>query len=416
MNHEWNRLENESDEELIYRICSQKDTIGCWQDVADILNELLHNNYTESAYRKRFQAFENMLEANKSKFIENDNYIKELEKIKFELIKERKKIQAFNNEYYKNAREEGRFELFLEGIKDAVNSLEPIKIKTFKESRKNSLHKTGALFLSDAHYGREVEMKGLFGEIINFYNPKEFERRMWYLLNQMENDLKIMKIDKLVISDCGDAVEGILRLGESLKNLKSGVIDSAIRYAEFMATWIIECYNRLQIPIEYSLTTGNHDIIRILESKANFEEETVAKFIYDHINLRLENSKLKAQLDNGVKPDISLKPYNDVIYHNFYGMNVLTYHGETKNMKTDIEFFENYYCINIDILIGGHLHSGSSDTIGIGYLGDREIIRVPSICGTDNYSKKIRGNSRAGAKYMIFDEDGKNWEKTYFLN
>ncbi len=85
-------------------------------------------------------------------------------------------------------------------------------------------------------------------------------------------------------------------------------------------------------------------------------------------------------------------------------------------MKTDIEFFENYYGIDIDILIGGHLHSGSSDTIGIGCLGDREIIRVPSICGTDNYSKKIRGNARAGAKYMIFDEDGKNWEKIYFLN
>ena len=33
----YNRYDMETDEELIYRICSNKDKIGSWQDVADIL-------------------------------------------------------------------------------------------------------------------------------------------------------------------------------------------------------------------------------------------------------------------------------------------------------------------------------------------------------------------------------------------
>jgi hypothetical protein len=49
----YQRYENESDEELIYRVCKDKDLIGTWTDVADILNELLGQEYTESKYRKR---------------------------------------------------------------------------------------------------------------------------------------------------------------------------------------------------------------------------------------------------------------------------------------------------------------------------------------------------------------------------
>ena len=390
-----------------------------WQKAVFDLDLNIHPDSLRKAFGTTNFSGYSVLKYFKNKQEENlsTDECERLEELRFKLLKERKKLQAFNNEYHKNAREEGRFELFLEKIEDAVNNLEPIKIKNFKESRRNSLHKTGVLFISDAHYGREVEMKGFEGEILNQYNPKEFERRMWYLLNQLENDLKIMPIDKLDIIDCGDNIENILRVGESLKNLKSGVVESTIQYAEFMANWIIEAYNRLGIPIRYSLTGGNHDVLRILESKANFEEETVGKFVYNHINLRVENAKLQYKLDNNLEEaKITIEPYNDIVYHNYYGVNMIAYHGDTKNMKTDIEFFENYYSIGIDILVGGHLHRSEQETVGIGYLGDREIIRVPSICGIDTYSKKIRGNARAGAKYMIFDEDGKDWEKTYFLN
>ena len=56
-----NRLEGECDEEVIYRICQSKDEIGTWTDVANVLNDILGFEYTESKYRKQYQAFEKIL-------------------------------------------------------------------------------------------------------------------------------------------------------------------------------------------------------------------------------------------------------------------------------------------------------------------------------------------------------------------
>ena len=53
----YKRFENETDEELIYRICQAKEQIGTWQDVTNIINELTNFDFGESTYRKKFQSF-----------------------------------------------------------------------------------------------------------------------------------------------------------------------------------------------------------------------------------------------------------------------------------------------------------------------------------------------------------------------
>ena len=75
---EYKRYENESEEELIYRICLEKDIIGTWDEVAEILNKILGFEYTNSKYRKQFQSFQNMLKANQSKFTDNDSQLEEI--------------------------------------------------------------------------------------------------------------------------------------------------------------------------------------------------------------------------------------------------------------------------------------------------------------------------------------------------
>ena len=70
------RLQDETEEELIYRICSQKDIIGTCSDVASIINQLTGNDFGESTYRKKFQSFQKMLNANQSKFTDSDEQLK----------------------------------------------------------------------------------------------------------------------------------------------------------------------------------------------------------------------------------------------------------------------------------------------------------------------------------------------------
>ena len=51
------RKENETNEELIFRICSQKELIGSWQEIADILNPQLGRDYSKDKYRKQWNGF-----------------------------------------------------------------------------------------------------------------------------------------------------------------------------------------------------------------------------------------------------------------------------------------------------------------------------------------------------------------------
>lgn len=87
----YRRFDGETDEELIYRVTGDKDKIGSWQDVADILNELLGTEYTESKFRKQRQAFDKMLAANRNKFVNDSVQLEEIRLAQREL--ERSKIQ-----------------------------------------------------------------------------------------------------------------------------------------------------------------------------------------------------------------------------------------------------------------------------------------------------------------------------------
>lgn len=70
---EYNRLENESDKDLINRICSEKDNIGSWQDVANIINNILGTTFTESKYRKNFRLYSEGYNDSQTKIIEEHN-------------------------------------------------------------------------------------------------------------------------------------------------------------------------------------------------------------------------------------------------------------------------------------------------------------------------------------------------------
>ena len=92
------------------------------------------------------------------------------------------------------------------------------------------------------------------------------------------------------------------------------------------------------------------------------------------------------------------------------------YKGNAGNQKRlFMQFFENYYQIDVDLLVCGHLHTEKEFALGTGYLGNRLGIVCPSIMGPDDFSKKIRKISMPGAKFILFSEDGIDLEKTYYL-
>lgn len=326
--------------------------------------------------------------------------ISELEKVRAEIIKERKKIQTLNSEAQEYYRERARSELLVEQLQDAVSNLEPFQVKRIVHTK--PAEKVAILTIADAHYDSNFEINGLFGEKVNVYNKQSFQNRMWSLLAKIEAD--DFDFEKIKVISMGDCVEGLIRMS-SLKKLRQPVVESVIEFAEFMATWLVELHNRLEIPVEFAVVPGNHSICRFLSQKPEFQDENLEYIIHAFIKLRLENQDW-----------IKIEPYNDVYFTTIFNENLIFAHGEAKDLETLMNYFENLYDITIDACFGAHYHSESSKAVGVGNIGSKRIIRVPSMVGCDPYANSIMKNSRAGAYFSIFSDDGEDLNKIYYLN
>jgi len=113
-------LPGETDDQLIYRVTKDKDIIGSWNDVADVLNQLLGTHYGESKFRKDKATFDRMLNANRDMFVDSDKQLQDIRIAQRELEKTRKKIQTEKLEYSKWLREDARAEMVTEKICNAV--------------------------------------------------------------------------------------------------------------------------------------------------------------------------------------------------------------------------------------------------------------------------------------------------------
>ena len=375
----------------------QDDLISCeeWSD--SILGGKVYGEENTRRCAKFFTEFIDNLDEDEIKSIDAEDKIAEIMTAKEELIKERKRLQTVNCEAQDYYRTVGRNELFNEKIQEAIQKLKPIIPKKVKYTYPKET--TGVLVLADQHYDSNFEVKGLFGEVINKYDKETFKERMWYLLGQMDSDR--FDYDELLIVSAGDALENILRM-TSLQKLRGNVIDDAIEFAEFMSQWLVEAQDRLAVPITFQLISGNHDVVRNLTQKPEFPEETLAKVIHEFIRLRLKDC-----------PYIKIEPYADVYFKTVHDSNLVFTHEVNDSM---IDYFENLYNISIDTLFGAHVHHGESKGVGVANFGDKEIIKVPSIVGTDPYAKKIQKHSRAGAWFGLYSDNGRELSKVYYLN
>lgn len=385
MTSEYKRQSGESEEEFIYRVCSAKDLIGSWQDVADIINEQLGYEYTESKYRKQYQAFQRMFEANRERISPGGEYA-DLQELKRELQKERVKLQTEKSEYARWIREEARDDLIAEKIVEAIRDLPPVKIPEFYKIY--PCGRSAILAFGDEHYGAEFKINGLHGEVINEYSPEIFEHRMWDLKFEIFDLIEKENISVLNVYSLGDFADGILRC-EQLRKLRYGVIESTVRYANFIAEWLNELTER--VIVKYQMTYGNHTELRLIgQPKGAFKDENTGLFVREIIATRLENN-----------PNfIMVKNPTGLIYDEVAGLKVLGIHGEVSNMENAINQFSNTYKTPIDILIGGHMHHYKAETVG----RNREVINVPSIVGIDDYAMQINKTSNPGATLLLLEE------------
>ena len=371
--------------------------------VSIVLGEEWRNVYSCEYSRraeKFFSLFINKLDKNEVNNFTEDNLNNIIER-EFNLKREKEKVKQEKNRAAEMYRWQARNELYKEKIIEAISNLKPIEVNLNNNYGLTSYGNTALLCLSDFHAGSTFEIKGLHGEIINKYDFEIMKERLCVLANNIINDN--FNCENMVIAILGDAFENVLRLS-SLTKLREPVLDTVIKYSEFMSQWISSLQKMMNIPIKVICVGGNHDIQRLLGEKPSLEDENLMKIVVEFLKLRLKDFS-----------NIEVADYTDVAVEDIRGTSIMFQHGEDKDLTTTINYFENLYRITIDEIYAGHFHNPENKSIGFSALGDRQINRVGSICGVDTYAKKCRVASRPSAYIALYSDEGKGWNKTIYL-
>ena len=252
--------------------------------------------------------------------------------------------------------------------------------------------RTLVLCVADCHYGADWIVRGLRGEILNRYNPEVFGERMDDLLAQVREIIVKENISDVQLLLCGDSLDGMLRNSQLMK-LRWGVIESCMRFSEHMAQWIAALSQYATVSV--CGVDGNHTETRTLNSKrGDFPGENLEKVIFWFLAERLK----------GV-PGVFVDSVTEQRKHlTVQGFNLLLTHG------TDIKSLENaakqtmlLYGEAIDYLICGHRHREQEYVSGYTDQGNSVVIRVPSVCGMDEYAQRLGYGGKPGALAMVLE-------------
>lgn len=392
-----NRFPGENEEHFIWRIGRAYDAGEIslnWDEIGEIINRQFredeHSYKDQSAYRKAYQSARRFYEAGVFNDLSPDIYVAQLQESKRELEKEKIKLRTEKLEYNRWLREDARDEMLADKFVEAIANAPEIKFPEFTISKSSDTDKRSAvLVFGDSHYGVEFRIYGLFGEILNEYSPEICEQRMNALLQEIIWLIKKENITELNVYEIGDSTDGLLRVGQLMK-LRYGVVDQGINYANFIANWLNELSK--YVKVKFQMVFGNHTELRLFnQKKGSFKDENTGKYIREII---------RARLNGNPNFEMEVNP-TGLIFDNVQGYNILGIHGEVKDMGQAIKDFATTYQTNIDILVGGHKHHLSEDTVGV----DKETVTVPSIIGIDDYAISLNKTSRPGASFLIIEKN-----------
>lgn len=380
---DYKRYDTETDEELIYRVCSEKEKIGSWQEVADILNSLLNTEYTESKFRKSYQAFEKMLDANKSKFIDDDNYLKEITLQKRELAKEKQKLSDERVEFNRLIREEARKESFEDLIKRVIGEeVEPIKIEA-NEIKSYTSNNDLLVHLTDIHTGIEVD------SYINTFNKDVLADRIEKYVCEILSIKETHNSENCYIV-IGEILSGLIHNNLRLQN-NMDLIEQ-FKYISMLISEMLVVLSKEFNSIYVYVTIGNHSRI-VARKEESLQGENFDLLLPFYLRASLQNIDNVFIKDNEIEQSIAM--------FNVRGYNVFASHGDKDNPSSVVQNWTMMFGIKPNIVLLGHRHKN-----GLSTVYDTKVIESGCVSGSDPYAISIRKSNKAEQTVSVINENG----------
>ena len=390
MNYDLKKQADESQDQYFYRVCSMKDVLGfTWPQMAEIFNAEFGCNNGHTAYRKRWNAFQRVFEANTDKIVGDNAYLKELQDATDELYKAKRQLFDQRREYNKILARDARADHLTEKLIEAANQLKLNDYSDIFVWKDRECDQEALLCLSDWHFGQVSD------NIWNQYNTDICKQRVEKLLDKVAEALMEQRVKILHIALLGDLVSGAIHNSVRVA-LEEDVCDQLMNVSEILA----QAINALSVFVDeikvYS-TYGNH--ARTVQNKNDsIHSDNMEKVIPWWLRQRLQDNQKVKIIDS---------EYYEFIWINICGKNVICTHGDLDKIR------------NIGVLVNTLFSKKYGQTVDYTFSADKhhlesfeqfgiESTLVGSMCGTDEYSNNKRLYSNPSQTLCMFTaEDGK---------
>lgn len=381
----YKRFENESDEELILRICQNKEQIGTWSDVADILNELTGNEYTESKYRKQFQIFQKMLAANQSKFADNNAQLEEINEARRQLEVEKVQMRDERNEYKRLLREQARKESYKDQIIRTIQEHQEKPLNYDVHKQFNNIESDNDLICSftDVHTGIKIS------NFVNEFNEDILKNRIRQYLD------KILEVQYrhnsencyIILSELlSEVIHSTLRI-ENNQNL----IEQFLTIMDYLSQFLTELSYRFNT-VHIFVVEGNHSRI-IVNKDDSLTGENMDMLAIPFLSAKLQNFNNIIFHNNNIETSIAtFKVRNSIIAAS---------HGDKDNPDNVVQKFTMFLGMRPDIIYLGHRH-----TNGLTTAYDVKVVQSGAISGSDNYCMDKRMRNRPEQTISVITNKG----------
>lgn len=384
---EFKRLENESDEELIYRVCSQKDAIGTWDDVKDVLNELLDCDYGESTYRKKFQAFQKLMQANEYKFLDDDNYIKELRLERQELAKEKQKLSDERTELNRQIREQARKESYLDMVKNVLcDNTQPFEFNLNKNKIEDLCilsNKDLIVHITDVHTGIFID------NFKNHFDEDTLKKRIEKYTSKIIEIQELHKAENCYII-ASELISGLIHNNLRLQN-NLDLMEQFKLVSLLIATMIKELVSHFNEIYVYTVE-GNHSRI-VAKKEDSLQGENMDILFPFYLEAKLQNYPSVHIEENTICQDIAI--------FNVRGNNVFASHGDKDAPSSVVQNYTMMFGVKPNLVYLGHRHTNGMTTVY-----DTKVIESGCVSGTDQYALSIRKCNRPEQTISVIDENG----------
>lgn len=378
------RLENEDENAYIWRVCDNKDLIGTWQDVCNLLNEELHHDYNESWYRKMYQSFMMVFDSIKDKYFDNEQ-LNKMEQKKQEIIKERFRLNDERTAYNRTLRNDARLETRLDILEQKITDFGKINFPDSNYSDNDTADNDLLVLLSDLHIGQTF--KSFNGE----YNTKIAQTRMGQYVNKIIEIGKKNNSDKCYVSLQGDLISNSIHKSIAITN-QENVIQQIKFASELITAFIYELSHHFNRVIVTSVS-GNHS--RLDKKEDALKDERLDDLVIWYMDAALSDVKNIDIITNNPDTTFAVMDIRGKKYINVHG----DYDAFSKNGVASLSMMLGYFPYAITF---GHLHTcAMSDEGGI------KIIRGGSLAGSgDDYTIEKRLTGKASQMVCVCTDKG----------